>query len=417
MFDRAIQTLSALPSLVTYLDRDLRYRFVNDSQRVWRERFPDGVIGKHIGEVVPPQMREMTEHRMREALAGHHVEHEFDAIVRGEPRSFRISYSPDRDQDGNVIGLISQTTDLTERRKVEQDLRNSQRTFDGAFRNAVIGKAVVDLDGRCSRVNDALARMLGYDADALGRMHFRDFTHPDDVEADLAQFQNLMTGDGEGYQIEKRYFHADGRIVHVLLSVSVVRDDEGLPLQFVSEIVDITERKVQQALDRHRASTDPLTALLNRRGFDAAIEAALAGPSGRSTGVGILAIDLDRFKPVNDRFGHAAGDALLVEAGHRLAAAVRSIDSVARLGGDEFAVLLTGCSHDETGAAAARMVETLARPYLIDQHEVVVSASVGAIFTAAEITDFAKLLRQADAELYRAKDAGRGCWRLSGIAA
>ena len=70
MFDRALETLSALPSLVTYLDRDLCYRFVNDAQRVWRERFPDGVIGKSVAEVVPPEMREITEHRMREALAG-----------------------------------------------------------------------------------------------------------------------------------------------------------------------------------------------------------------------------------------------------------------------------------------------------------------------------------------------------------
>jgi len=417
MFDRAIETLSALPSLVTYLDRDLRYRFVNDAQRVWRERFPDGVIGKSIGEIVPPEMREMTEHRMREALAGTYVEHEFDAIVRGEQRSFRISYSPDRDHDGNVIGLITLTTDLTERRKAEQDLRNSQRTFDGAFRNAVIGKAVVDLDGRCSRVNDALGRLLGYAPDQLNQMQFSDFTHPDDIEADLAQFQQLLTGDGEGYQIEKRYFHCDGSIVHVLLSVSVVRDDDGLPLQFVSEIVDITERKAQQELDQHRALTDPLTGLLNRRGFDAAVEAALAAPGRQPNGVGILAIDLDRFKPVNDQFGHAAGDALLIEAGQRVAGTVRSVDSVARLGGDEFAVLLAGCSHKQTGAAAARVVEALAAPYRLDDREVVAGASVGAIFTAAEITDFAKLLRQADEELYRAKDAGRGCWRLSGAAA
>jgi diguanylate cyclase (GGDEF)-like protein len=187
-------------------------------------------------------------------------------------------------------------------------------------------------------------------------------------------------------------------------------------LQFVSEIVDITARKAQQELDQLQASTDPLTGLLNRRGFDAAVEAALA-PDERSPGIGILAIDLDRFKPVNDKFGHAAGDALLVEAGHRLAATVRSIDSVARLGGDEFAVLLTACSHKETEAAAARVVDALAAPYMIDNHEIIVSASVGAIFTAAAITDFAKLLRQADEELYRAKDGGRGCWRLSGIAA
>src|SRR4051794_37690352 len=215
MFDRALETLSSLPALITYLDSELRFRFVNDAQRVWHQRFPDGVIGKRIGEVVPAEMMEMTEGQMRAALAGNYVEHEFDAIVRGEQRSFRISYSPDRDANGDVIGLISLTTDLTERRKAEQELRNSQRTFDGAFRNAVIGKAVVDLDGRCSRVNDALARLLGYDAEDLSEMQFRDFTHPDDIEADLEQFQELLTGDGEGYQIEKRYFHRDGSIVHV----------------------------------------------------------------------------------------------------------------------------------------------------------------------------------------------------------
>jgi diguanylate cyclase (GGDEF)-like protein/PAS domain S-box-containing protein len=352
MFQRSMSALSAIPALIVYLDSDLRLQFVNDGQHPWQESDRTALIGQLIWDVVGPDMRQLTEPKMREALTGQYVEHEFDVTVRGEPRCFRVSYSPDCDESGEVLGIVTLTTDLTERRTVEHELRNSQRTFDGAFRNAVIGKAIVALDGRCTRVNTAFAQMLGYTVDELVGVNFRDFTHPDDLEGDLALFNKMLAGDGDGYQIEKRYIHHNRDWVHVILSASVVRDDDGTPLHFVSEIVDITERKAQQEALRLLASTDYLTGLLNRRGFDEAVAEAFAAPHISSIGLGILIIDLDLFKAVNDRLGHAAGDAVLIQAGQRIARNVRSTDrvgrigsdKVGRIGGDEYAVLLVDCS-------------------------------------------------------------------------
>jgi diguanylate cyclase (GGDEF)-like protein/PAS domain S-box-containing protein len=416
MFQRSLNILRALPTLVAYLDRDLRFCFVNEAHGRWQGQSPDGIIGKYVWDIVGPDMREITERKMREALAGASVEHEFDADVRGEPRCFRVSYSPDRDDDGSVLGIVTLVTDLTERRRIEQDLRNSERTFDGAFRNAAIGKAVVDLDGVCSRVNPALAMMLGYTVEELTGLNFRVFTHPDDLEADLVLFRSMIAGAGDGYQIEKRYLHRDGSTVDVLLSVSVVRDDGGTPLRFVSEIIDISQRKAQQMLLHHQALTDHLTGLLNRRGFDGEIASCGRTSMTPLVGIGILIVDLDRFKEVNDRFGHAVGDTVLIEAAERIGGSVRSTDKIGRLGGDEFAVLLPDSSRQHTSGVAARVVKALARPFAIDGVTVMIGASVGAAFSGDPAMAPEELLREADRELYRAKDAGRGNWRLASVA-
>jgi diguanylate cyclase (GGDEF)-like protein/PAS domain S-box-containing protein len=404
MFDRLLSTVNALPTLVAYLDRDLRYRFVNDMHRGWLGLDPEAMLGRAMDEITPDEDRAQIHAQLQKALGGATTEFELELDDYG--RRVRITYVPDY-QDGVVVGVIAQMTDLSELTGVESELRKSERMFDGAFRSAVIGKAIVAAEGQCLRINDSFARMLGYSVDDLMGRHFSEFTHPDDVGLSQPWLDEILAGRSDSYQIEKRYVRRDGSIIHALLCVSAVRDDRGQPLHFVAEVVDISERKAQQDQLRLQAETDHLTGLLNRRGFDDAVAAAIDEADASDGGIAVLMVDLDRFKPVNDRFGHATGDALLVEIARRIRQTVRTRDKVARLGGDEFAVLLVEASREQGELAAQRLYDALRVPFNIDGSLILPSASVGSAYRRGGETTAFDLLREADDELYRAKRFGR----------
>jgi PAS domain S-box-containing protein len=128
-----------------------------------------------------------------------------------------------------------------------QDLQRSEERFSSAFEHASIGMALVSPEGRWIKVNRALCQLIGYTAEELYERTFQDLTHPDDLEADVAQVRQVLAGEITSYQMEKRYFHKEGRLVWVLLSVSLIRDSQGLPVHFISQIQDITERKEAEA--------------------------------------------------------------------------------------------------------------------------------------------------------------------------
>ena len=404
MFDRLLSTVNALPTLVAYLDRDLRYRFVNDVHRGWLGLEPEAMIGRSIDEITPADNRDKIQGALQKAFAGETSEFELELDDYG--RRVRITYVPDFDGD-EVVGIIAQMTDLSELTRVESELRKSERMFDGAFRSAVIGKAIVAAEGQCLRINDSFANMLGYSVDELMGRHFSEFTHRDDVGLSQPWLDEILAGNSDSYQIEKRYVRRDGSIIHALLCVSVVRDDAGRPLHFVAEVVDISERKAQQDHLRHQAATDHLTGLLNRRGFDEAVAIAIDRADAGDHGIAVLMVDLDRFKPVNDKFGHATGDALLVEISRRISQTVRTRDKVARLGGDEFGVLLVDATREQGEIAAKRLYAALREPFAVDGQVILPSASVGSAYRDGKETTASELLREADDELYRAKRIGR----------
>jgi PAS domain S-box-containing protein len=154
----------------------------------------------------------------------------------------RCSAHPIR--DGNAIrGAVVLFTDVTESKRVAEELRESNEQFRTAFENAPIGKALVAPDGRFLKVNGALSEIVGYSEGELLARDFQSISHPDDLDADLAQVRQVLDGALRSYQMEKRYFHKAGHVVWVMLTVSLVRDGQGRPLYFISQIQDISQRK------------------------------------------------------------------------------------------------------------------------------------------------------------------------------
>ena len=183
--------------------------------------------------------------------------------------------------------------------------------FENAFIHAPIGMALVDMDGRLLRVNDALCRITGYTATDVCTRPFRDLSAAQDVDVDASQYENLLLGRAQAYQVEKRFRHAWGHLVWVQVSASLVYDDDRRPQQLIVQIQDISERKEFEGRLEHLVDHDYLTALFNGRHFDQALTLEIKSAARYGTGGALLVLDLDHFKEVNDRFGHKAGDDLL----------------------------------------------------------------------------------------------------------
>jgi diguanylate cyclase (GGDEF)-like protein/PAS domain S-box-containing protein len=300
---------------------------------------------------------------------------------------------------------------------LEHALRVSQQMFKAAFHAAAIGKAIVAVTGHCIEVNASFAALLGYRPDELAGMHFSEFTHPADIEADLDLFNAVMRGERDSYQLEKRYLHRNGGTLDVLLSATVIREADGSAIQFISEVVDLSERK-RVALELRAANErletlvvrDHLTGLLNRRGF----EAALASANSKAS-ASILVIDLDDFKRVNDRLGHFAGDLVLAEVGRRLPQLLPDGDIAGRIGGDEFGVILHDADCETAQGVAANIVQGLGMPFDVGGDFTHVGASVGGASGPLDTMSVRDLMSRADAALYLAKREGRGTWRWARI--
>ncbi|MBA8827682.1 diguanylate cyclase (GGDEF)-like protein/PAS domain S-box-containing protein [Saccharopolyspora lacisalsi] len=307
---------------------------------------------------------------------------------------------------------------LDARDAVEQALRTSEARFRTIFSEAAIGIGIADTEGRIIEGNASLRRILGRTADELRSTTVHDLMESDDIEAVWHWYQQLIRGECDQYRVEKQFTRPDGGRSWTELIVSLVRDEEGLPLYQVALVEDVTDRKLLQDRLRHQALHDPLTGLPNRALFLERLEEALGdgdvaeNPDERR--VALCYMDLDSFKVVNDSLGHLVGDELLTTVGNRLAESISGPDRlVARMGGDEFLILLQGSRGAEQAVELAEQaLATLVDPIHIDGQELSVSASIGIVERPTREQTPVGLMRDADVTLYWAKAEGKDRWTL-----
>jgi diguanylate cyclase (GGDEF)-like protein/PAS domain S-box-containing protein len=325
---------------------------------------------------------------------------------------------PERGVDGSGIkGVVTTFADVTEARSASAALRRSEEQFRHAMALAPIGMALVELDGTFREVNRSMARLVGYDEDELVGRTFQSITHPDDVGADVGNVSRLIDGSLDHYTMEKRYLTKVGKVVWVLLAVSMARDGQDRPAYLIAQIQDITDTRAAQQRLAHQALHDPLTGLPNRDQLMDHLSHTLARSARSGTSTVVMFCDLDHFKQVNDTYGHEAGDQLLIAVSERLRAVMRPGDSVGRLGGDEFVVVAEAVS----GAAvvqslAERVRGALEDPIQVGDEMVKTGVSIG-VAVADGDDDARAVLREADAAMYRAKARGRGRLEVSEAAA
>jgi diguanylate cyclase (GGDEF)-like protein/PAS domain S-box-containing protein len=394
---------------VTVTGPDGRYIYVSPSVVEFTGRSAEDLIGSPHLEIHPEDADKVFEplERLRDNAS---ASERFAARLQrhdGVWRNFELVTS--RVAGGvNAGALVVNAIDVTERIESEAALRESEERFRSAFEHAPIGMALGSADATILRTNEAFAAMLGRSSDAMVGMRIADFTHPDDWSRTDDRIQRLFAGEISGYQLEKRYLHADGSAVWVSISVSAVRDADGRALYTIAQTEDITERKAVRERLAHQAVHDPLTGLPNRASFLNRLEVALDDASQQRTRVAVLFLDLDHFKVINDSLGHEAGDQLLVTIGHRLRRILRPTDAIARFGGDEFTILSDAVADpDAVMTLAQRVLVEVARPILLTEGEVFVTTSIGIALSGHGTETPQTLVRDADTAMYRAKDAGR----------
>lgn len=308
-----------------------------------------------------------------------------------------------RDERGESSYRIAWYDDLTERRAVERRAGLAERDFEAAFHASPHGVAIVGLDGRFLHVNQKLAEIVGYPAEELVGLTFQEITHPDDLDDDLAQVDALLLGEIDTYELEKRYYTREGHLIWVLLAVAIVRDEDGSPRHFISQIQDISARKRLEAHTYELANRDPITSLYNRRRFEEELKRQIGRCRDDGESAALILLDLDRFKNVNDSAGHVAGDRLIRLVGRALDEHICEPDIAARIGGDEFAVIL----RDLDLAQARAIAEELRRAIATTDTERDCTASVGLCRLHGDVPDAETCFRAVDQAMYRAKGQGR----------
>jgi diguanylate cyclase (GGDEF)-like protein/PAS domain S-box-containing protein len=533
---------TAFEAIVTITPDGIVRWFNHGAERIFGYRAEE-VIGQPVTLLMPERYRELCVaglHRYLRTGEARVVGGTTELVgLRKDGSEFPIEMSLGETHENGERLFTGVIRDVTERKRAESALRESEQRFRGSFESAATGMALVGTDGRFLRVNKSLCEIFGYpERELLGKI-FQEITYPDDLEVDLEHLRRLVAGEVRTYQTEKRYLHKDGHVVWALLSVSVVHDEEDEPLYFISQIQDVTEHKkvekvikeseerfrslvqnssdiitilgadgtvhyvspavqrvtgykpeekvgtnafgsvhpddTEQALNtfaevlkvpglhpplefrvphkdgswrylehvvnnllddpavrgvvinswdvterkaleqqlQHQAFHDLLTGLPNRALFMDRLERAFVRVNRRGTKVAVLFMDLDNFKVINDSLGHEVGDQLLVAVAERLKTCLRPEDTAARLGGDEFTILV----EDVTGVGdvaqiAERIAEKLQPPFALQDQEVFATVSTGIALNSTAQEQAADLLRHADLAMYRAKRRGKARYEV-----
>jgi diguanylate cyclase (GGDEF)-like protein/PAS domain S-box-containing protein len=318
-----------------------------------------------------------------------------------------------------LVGLVL----FRHRRRLELALHRAQaagealRDSEVRYRTVVEGVREVifrvDDQGRATLLNHAWTEMTGYDvADSLDRPMLS-FVHPDDRESSADLTAAVVRGEAEEYRHELRILGRDGTVIWIDVRARPTYDDAGRFIGMSGTLSDVTARRALEERLVVQAFHDDLTGLANRALFKDRVAHALTRRSRGPQLVGLLFLDLDRFKTVNDSLGHTAGDALLVAIAERLHAALRPEDTIARLGGDEFGILVEEvATPHEVLELAERISATFERPYDLDERAITIRASIGVVIASVGHRTADDLLRDADVAMYRAKLTGRGSYAL-----
>jgi len=407
-------TLRAVGESVIAVDMDERVRFMNpmaqqmlgiDGAQASGRKLEDILVIEDLDAAAPveaPVARALRDGACVAAGMGQHL-----LTADGEALPVDHSAAPILDEQGRQIGAVLAMNVAGPRIAAYEALRQSEERFRAAFNFAPIGIALMSTDLRFLQANPAMCELLQRPVGPLTGVHRDEITHPQDRALEDAQLARLIRNEAPFVEYEKRFFTASGEAVWSLVSAAVLRRN-GTPVCFIYQAHDMRSRKEAEQRLSALALTDALTGLANRRHWREVADWNLEAARKAGRMVGVLFLDLDNFKQVNDGMGHAAGDQLLRGVAQRLRVAVRDSDLVARFGGDEFVVLMAElASRDDAAIVARKLIEAIGMPFELDGGTARVGLSVGAAVFPGDGDDVRALLQAADSGLYAAKNGGR----------
>lgn len=417
--------LEHLPqTAIVVFDRELRVELVTGPALDAAGLDPHQLEGLALDQIVPPETARTLFPHYRRALTGEEISLEYRSTL--SRRSFWLNIVPLRDERGEIEGGMAVTLDVTDRTAAQDALRRSEERFRRAFDEAPIGMALVSPDGQVRKVNAALSQITGGEPGKLVGQSLAALISPQDADG-LDSLRRLTevapagatvertghprndpSGQLESFRGELRLLHAAGHTIATDLQAAVLRDGEGAPEQLLLQIQDITDRKRFEEQLRFMADHDPLTGLLNRRGFERELISHIARVLRYGTDGALLAMDLDHFKLINDTLGHNAGDELIGRITAVLSGRLRDSDVLARIGGDEFAVLLPSATPERATTVASALLDVVRREQLElgARTPSQITTSIGVTMFDPKLTGQEMLIR-ADVAMYEAKESGR----------
>ncbi|WP_150303124.1 sensor domain-containing protein [Pseudomonas saliphila] len=409
-------------------DTDFRLDYVSPSvigalgftpEFIIRNGFEEVVAGTRFTQFITALVREIkplladpvTSERLRQD--GFNRQTSFDCIKADGhtcPVELRVSlmWSP----HGRFLGLLGIARDITEQRRTENSLRMAATVFE----NTTGAIVVTDPAGYIVQINENFTRITGYAAtdvlDQLPSLLASDEHNPHFYKEITTTLRGNGRWEGEVWQKRK-----NGENYPTWAGINAVLDSDGDLVSYIGFFVDISERKASEARIESLAYFDALTGLPNRTLFQDRLAGALQVAERRKEWVAVLFLDLDRFKPINDTLGHAAGDTMLREVGRRLRSCIRESDTVARMGGDEFTMLLIGLQTRDAALKAGihvaeKILQALAPGFLLHHKEFFISASIGIALYPQDGVETTVLLKNADTAMYHAKEMGRDTFRF-----
>lgn len=319
---------------------------------------------------------------------------------------FRTSKVPLNDENNHSIGILGMYEDITEHKLVEISLRESQAHLQAIIENEPECVTLVDAKGKLIEMNPAGLEMLQVDTLEEVQQHkLTSYLLPKWHAPFVALHRKVMNGHRGTLEFEIKGLKG----AHRWLETHAVpmRDDEGKVTMLLGITRDITQRKQSEQDIQYMVNFDILTGLPNRTKLDEQMTYLLNLAKRKKNSFSVMFIDIDHFKDINDTLGHNIGDILLVEFSKRFTSILRAEDTLARLGGDEFILLLPECNADEAQKVAQKLLYAMHDTFLIEQYELNVTASIGIALYPADGLDKETLSKNADAAMYKAKEAGR----------
>ncbi len=309
----------------------------------------------------------------------------------------------ERDDNQKALRMVGTQADITERKIVEEQLQQGAMVFE------TVSEAVTicNQDNKIVAINQAFSDITGYTKDEVIGNDPKMLSSGKHDKVFYSQMWSELntTGVWQGEIWNRR---KNGEVFPEWLSIATIRNNKNEIEQYIAVFSDITQRKEDEELIRFQANYDALTELPNRHLLMERLGFELQRSKRENSIVALMFIDLDRFKPVNDTYGHMVGDQLLWEVSKRLTNHVRETDMVARLGGDEFTVVLPNIeSINEVEHMARRILHEIARPFHLSGNELFISVSIGITIYPNDASDLPTLMTNADNAMYRAKDDGR----------
>lgn len=407
--------LDGVDAYIYLKDIDGRYLFANRPVcEMWQKKLED-VIGCSDDSFFDASSADVIRLNDRKVFRDGTVlktEESNTAVETGITTTFSSTKLPIRNDDGTIYALCGISVDISERKRVEDKLQLAAKVITHAREGIMIS----DVSGKIIEVNEAFIRMTGYSREELIGQNPRILHSGRQSPAFYDDMWHELTT--KGYwagEIWNR--HENGEVYAEMKTISAVRDNNGVTQNYIALCTNITTMKEQQKQLEHIAHYDVLTGLPNRVLLADRLTQAMSQSERRNQSLVVVFLDLDKFKEVNDSYGHDVGDELLINISQQMKEALREGDTLARIGGDEFVAILADLDEvKDCEIVLGRLLVAAASPITVRENKILVSVSIGVTAYPHDKSDAEQLLRHADQAMYSAKRAGKNRYHWFDIA-